>query len=498
MMKAPLLALLAMMGSAIAEKHLVFLAGPRQSDSSEVDHFFHTHALGTKANNTGLKGWVWPIINAELPGEKHRYFENFFWNAQNATVKNILMESIQDAWKSAEHGVIIGAEGFGNTRGDPQSVGLKTMDEIISKLNVPMEHVHVVMLYRSPRLDQWVSLYHHNAIYDYESFVCEEDYTEHLANIPMNPFMVASVYREHGWNVATIDVAGTHNKELDLSHTVACRVLPKTECQNDWIAGLEDQTTRDERVNLGEFTGLPLSQQNELEGMFQGRDCYYKDKLESDNGFKVVHEEAVWVKCGTSDSEKDRYHQLTDNEHFFDLIKTQIGCGKSRGKAPVVPSLPAVFTGTTAQSFWETHEISLLVLSVLVATFLTYQLIARFKRRQTHYVKSPRRGEDMWIDFADGAFKIENNLRSPNNDDEDGPLTDVDLMSPEYKNRAKADALDSPEALDPMTAAAKEGKSVRGMYRVGLYQDVSSVKNTPQKGDSDIEIKIKTLENEFA
>jgi hypothetical protein len=172
------------MGSVSTEKHLVFLAGPRRSDSTGAYQFFNKHAVGAEENNTtGLAGWVWPQINEELPGEEHRYFENFFWKANNATIQGILMDSIQDAWETAEHGVIIGAEGFDNTRGAPQSVGLNTMDNIIKMLNVPDGRVHVVMLHKSPRLDQWVSLFHTNAQIqnDYENFVCEEAYTEHLA-----------------------------------------------------------------------------------------------------------------------------------------------------------------------------------------------------------------------------------------------------------------------------------------------------------------------------
>jgi hypothetical protein len=293
---------------------------------------------------------------------------------------------------------------------------------------------------------------------------------------------------------------------LDISHSVACHVLPGTSCKDGWIVGLEDETTEEETVNLGEFDGLDSFTMNELEGIFQSRDCHYQEMLESDEGFAVVHQEAVWEKCGTTEEEKDRYHQLTDVEHFFDLIKTQVGCGASLGEAPRVPVVVADDLKTEEDDFW-TSESSLGVLAacLLVLIFLSYCIIKRFRARpgysrsprmaQEWKKRSPKSGEDIWIDFVEGGA-VENNLRSPSND-EDEKFTDVDLTSPQYKNRTKTADGKADKPADPMAAAAKKGTSVRGMYRVGQYQDSPSVKLKPQKGDSNMEIEIKNLESEL-
>lgn len=475
-------------------KHLIFLAGPHRSDGKEVNYFFHKYA--TSSNENGLKGWLWPEIEEELPGEKHEYFENLFWNHNNSTIQDVLMQGIKSAWEQSMYGVIVGAEGFDNTRGAPDSMGLKTMNKIIDSLGVQAQHVYVVMMYKTPRLDQWVNLFRGNSDGDYHNFVCNEEYSEHLANIDMNPFMLSAVFRAQGWNVATVDTTGAEMKGQDASHSIACELMPLVQCENGWIRELQNQTTEREIVNLQEFKALPPQKMNELEGMFLARDCHYRNLLQSDDSFFAINKERIWNECEDSDYAQGRYEQLTDPKYFFDLMKTQVGCSQSPGPVSLPgphdydPSLDAGLS-TIEDSFeWNGIAVAVLVLAIVAFLYTIYSIVARSKRRQTRTVRSPKQN---WIDFTDEAF----NLQSPSKEDEDGSIAfdDVDLKSPAL-NKKEA-AVKTPEAPSALVVTARQGISVRGVYEVGRYQDSPTIKLRPQKGDSELEHEIKNLEAEF-
>ena len=157
----------------VGKRHLVFIAGPHQSEANSLLKFFYDHAKGEDSDKTsnGLDGWVWPQVDYDLPGKKHKYFENFFLLNQNETVRSLLLESIKESWTSSKHGVIVGAEGFDNTRGDENSLGLKVMQEIVAAIGIKPDQVHVVTAYRSPRIDQWMGFYE-NSDTTYENFAC--------------------------------------------------------------------------------------------------------------------------------------------------------------------------------------------------------------------------------------------------------------------------------------------------------------------------------------
>ena len=474
------------------KKHVVFVAGPRRSDATAVDRFFQTYALDETGN--GLDGWIWPNITQVLPGQKHQYFENFFWNAKNATIQTILMEGIKDAWEDSQYGIILGAEGFENTRGDPRSASLQVMHKIVDALHVAPEHVHVVLMYQAPRLKQWASLFEHNKVGDgsYKEFVCESSYTDNLATISMNPFMLANVFLRQGWKVAAIDAMGVDEAGLDLAHAVACNVLPNVKCVNETIVGLEHELIiHDENTDFESFRVLPTDEAYDLEGIFQTRDCYYQTSAVANANFSFVHMSGIWEECGgeMTNSERESFQELAKDVNFLNLIKAQERCSTTLQQSPQ----PAATTSSTHQVQVDhtltSREKTLVGGVMLISMFVMYQIIARHKRRQTHTVKSPRTGEDVWSDFANDAAHIEN-LRGVSSEDES--FSDVDLRSPGFKRSPRGSEASS------MAEAAKEGRSVRGMYRVGLYQNSPSSKHKPHRGDSDFEFKIKSLEREFA
>jgi hypothetical protein len=464
-------------------KSLVILAGPHQSESDSVEEFFRKHATGLKSSSTdnGLDGWTWPQIDADLPGEKHQYFEHLFWKNRNETVEEILMSSIEDAWINSKHGIIIGANGFDNTRGDPNSLGLKTLTKITNRLQVAPHQVSIAIMYRSPRVDQWVALYHGNDEDTYHDFVCNHEYTEHLLSIPMNPMMLASVYHHQGYHVAAIDLAGVRKMNLDPAHTVACEVLPNTECNHGWVVDIERDINTAQLGHSSDFSVLSTTEEQELEKIFRDRDCHYKENLKGANRFSVIHQDVIWEGC--SPTEHDRYHDLQNDTYVFEQVKAQKGCDAShtpedlsilqddaeRGTQKVVPFLAILFA----------------------STFVIFWIIGCHKRRRTKAIVSPR-SHSVWIDFADEAFQVEPNLRSASSEEDDS-LIDVDLISPKSVFGGVVTKSKSPNMIDGI----REGRSVRSVYRVGLTQPSQS-NNSISKRRESFESSIKTLEKELA
>jgi len=456
-------------------KNIIFLAGPHRSDSTEVNIFFHKHATSNEDN--GLNGWLWPTINAELPGEEHQYFENFFWNHNNSTIQDVLMEGIQEGWNQSEYGIIVGAEGFDNTRGSLKSMGLKTMHSIIDSIGVPAQNVYVVMMYKPPRLDQWVDLFQHNSNQkEYEDFICNEPYSEHLANIDMNPLMLSTVYRAQGWNVATVDTSGAHTLGMDLGHSVACELLPMVVCDDGWIRNLQDETTEHEIVNLNEFDALSTDEQTELEDMFLERDCYYQSLLESDESFHVIHNKTLWSECETSGDARARYTQLAETEFFFDLMKAQVGCNKLRGQTITGPrdvdgDFIMGIQGSVDRNR-DSKAIPALVGVMAAWLLMAYLVVTRSNRRAPHILRSPRKRP---IIFPEESLYL--SPPTEDNDDECS-FSDIDLTSPSGIGR--------PVAISKLVSTARQGKSVRSIYEESI------------KGDDGLESEIKALEAELS
>lgn len=462
--------------TAAAAKDLVFLAGPHHSESVEVGKLFFHHATGEPSQN-GLDGWVWPQVDEDLPGDDSRAFENFFWNPDNSTMKEVLMSSIEDAWGTAKHGIIVGAEGFDNTRGNPDSQGLEIMTEIVERLNVRANNVHVVVMYRSPRIEQWISLFQsHDMAYD--EFVCDLEYTKHIANIPMNPLMLAGAYRTQDWNVAVVDTGGTRSKNLDVAHTVACDVLSNVNCNGGFVTGLKNERFLSE---TSEAISSIEEVQAASEMLFTKRDCYYEEALVRDDRVRLVHPVSMWTDCDSDAEAKQEYSELASHDHFYQELKDINGCDSAKGPK---------------WKFAE-QESAKLISFLLIASFIiaciviAFQQVGKYFRSQSNYVRSPTGKPDasMWVDFADEAFQV-GNLKT-NSDDDDDAFTDVDLMSPQA-----AQAGGKPKNAK-ILAVAKEGRSVRDTYRVGMYQSSPATKSKPQKGDSQYECNIKKLEQEL-
>lgn len=512
--------------TANTKKQLVFIAGPHQSEAEAVGKFFLNHAVRgdstgsvavslrgattSSGNVTGLDGWIWPQVDEDLPGEDHEMFENLFWNADNETMQEILLESIETAWQIADSGIVIGANGFDATRGDPHSSGLKAMTSIVDTLNVDAHQVHVVFVYRNPRVEQWASLFHfHNegSSDTYQEFVCRSDNTAHMANMPMNPFMLASVYRDQGYKVSVIDSTGVQNSALDTAHVVACKVLSGTKCSDGWVTNLNDitySTDNQEKGLSSDALGISTDDWSALETMFRDRDCYYRQNLKSDGGFAVIHQHSVWNDCTTSETDLARYELLATQCNLVDAIKSQMNCSDFDTDSNI-------YVHKLHDESTEKKVFAIVVLVTLICYFV-FDQIGRYKRRQTHYVKSPKTGRTVWMDFAEKPSpESVKNLHDIA--DEDDKFSDVDLHSPKLRILSPTSFFRSPTGTSPQNSGGSKSnnssptnlsgatpKNGSNSFRVGLFQKTPIFNHSrrPRDNNNSLDLSIQNLERELS
>jgi hypothetical protein len=202
-------------------------------------------------------------------------------------------------------------------------------------LSVPREDVTIVLMYRTPRLQQWLDIWDIQSDYDdYESFICEDDEADKVREYvatAMNVGLVAKDFLQNGFNVVVVDEQGTQKAKNDLSHTVACRVLEGVECtSDDWVVNLEDQLTEVDQTEDSEYSDwsdLSLEQLHDLESLFLQRDCVYQAELESHDQFRSLNKETLFSKCEITSSPAAR-QQLMDPGFLVDFMRMQMGCGE--------------------------------------------------------------------------------------------------------------------------------------------------------------------------
>eukprot|EP00934_Nitzschia_sp_Nitz4_P007693 Nitzschia sp. Nitz4//scaffold63_size106090//51014//52492//NITZ4_004392-RA/size106090-processed-gene-0.142-mRNA-1//-1//CDS//3329555981//7683//frame0 len=466
-------------------KEIVFIAGPHQAEANTAAKLFANHALqgdvtsisrsGSTSDSTGLDGWLWPQVDEDLPGDHYEVFENFFWNADNDTMQELLLDSIETSWKSATHGIVIAADGFDETLGDPESLGLQTITKIVQRLKVTAEHVHLVFLYRSPRVEQWVSLFQHHreTSESYQEFICQNEYVAHLVNKPMNPLMLSEVYLSQGYQVVAIDSVGVEANDMDIGHVVACEVLSKTTCTNGQVQNVAaTYETTEEQGFSSSLATFSQTQRNELEHMFIERDCFYKKSLENNDNFRILYQDSLWENCSSKDADLERYEVLANPPALYEAIRGFVDCSAEAESEKKGPSRSELF------------------LYVAIALFVLYNIydcVFRYIRREPDYMKSPKTCRTVWVDFGEEAFAETSNLRNSNDEDS---LSDVDLFSP---TSGSIGGSNSPREYEPASDPTSDKEK---SYRVGTYR--KSPTTEPIKGDSAFEFSIKSLEKEIS
>mmetsp|Transcript_40713 Transcript_40713/g.62627 ORF Transcript_40713/g.62627 Transcript_40713/m.62627 type:complete len:467 (+) Transcript_40713:191-1591(+) len=332
-------------------RHLVVFAGPHKTSETSIEEFFHTYAAGRDdmPQDDALHGWIWPQVSGDnqllvkdAGIEPHQVFKHLVLNAMNQEIQEELLQIIEDEYnEKAELGIIIGSEEFDRV-GRTEYTHTNAIDAVVrvkDRLGISDHHTTIVLLYKTPRIDQWLALFNFEIIEmqgghtdAYEEFICDAVNTEErweTLHTAMNTLHVAKAYRAQGWDVQLIDMGGVKDAGMDVEHVIGCEIL-KGECDEDgYLKELRDETFEENSEiydSFGNrvFKALSDKQEYDLENLFRTRDCNHAD-LKDDDGITFLYEKSVLLGCDKLNQEL--VVALQDEDFMLDAVRSQKDCG---------------------------------------------------------------------------------------------------------------------------------------------------------------------------
>ncbi len=317
---------------SIDDKKLIVFVGPHETDASDVTKFFANYAAANDDYEPleSFNGWGWPLIEDELIEKPaHRVFDYLVTDPGREDIQNVVIEGILDTLENATQGVIIGSLNFDSVGANPYSdydpVG--ALYRLEDELGLSREDMTIAVTYRSPRIDHWSAIwYNHFVADDYEDFICSDDEQAdkrwEWLDVVMNPFKIAKIYHDQGWNVAVIDQESAINVGSDTSHIIACYLMDGVNCTNGFVDGLEDIVSG--YKDNAPMDSMTEEDRRELEQLFQERDCHYKYELKDEPGFVILNQRSAWSTC--SEQHRSYYQQFTDTDFMLYVLKSQQRC----------------------------------------------------------------------------------------------------------------------------------------------------------------------------
>lgn len=353
---------------------LVIFAGPHKAASTSVESFFYEYASGhsrydgngNKKDNEerkktfGLRFWLWPQVSGKVadvtePDEPYKIFGHLVTDAGNEVLEKEILEGIREAWETQGiEGVVIGSEMFDQIGEHTSYDAMKALRKVVTYLNVHPNDVTVALNYRTPRLEQWASMWSHdtnNEDYtaEYNEWMCDADLaSKHIEVLAtqMNPLNAAQAFVNEGWNVRLIDMEGVEAEGRDISHVVACDVVA-ARCEEGVVLNHQGNKPHKNVVET-EFSALTQTQQEEAEQLFRSLDCSYELALRVNVKFGIVYNHSVWHDCDPKLSKA--YTRLREEPStMYAALLSQIKCPKGNplGKKGMV-DMHAAITGGSA------------------------------------------------------------------------------------------------------------------------------------------------------
>lgn len=345
---------------------LVVLAGPRRSATSSVAEFMHKYARGAQPNHKSgkiyhpLANYRWPLVYGEYTNqteidEPYKRFNHLVTDPTNREVQDEILEAIKTDYEQVGvNAVIFGGEEFDQVGiSSPKGYdAIKAVKTVVDYVQVPGECVTILLNYRVPRFEHWLSLYSSLTVdaeknppeyMPYEEHMCEdESSTRRLEELgtSMNPMYLAETYlnAEGGaWNVQMIDMGGIEEFGTDISHTIGCKILGgKCDDEGRWVKGHIEETIINKALER-DFKTLPKEEIDQSEKLFRYRDCSYEEDLRNNERFGVVMNQTIWADCQHDEDHEWVYQSFRDPKlgtHLvFDALLSQVDC-KAFGGAP--------------------------------------------------------------------------------------------------------------------------------------------------------------------
>lgn len=345
---AAALALVASSVEANDAQRLVIFAGPHGAASTTIETFYRRFASDAGGPKHGsFAKWDWPnlqdddmplVSQTEVPADSA--LSLLVTADDKEDLQEEIMQKLHKLWTREDRpNIILGTEELDRIGLNPFTGynALHAVKRIANRLELSHESIEIVLNYRTPRIDQWISIWKHitkESLERYRPFLCTVRELNvrkvwEMLDTAMNPLKVAQKYRENGFRVTLIDMAKAKENERDVVHVLGCDVLglPCGGLHPNWIDGLYNKTFFEGHEDR-EYPNFSDSQISKLDATFRNRDCFYKDALAGDTMLKVVNAEknSIWEEChGEMISE---YQRLADTTNLFNELRKQRECAE--------------------------------------------------------------------------------------------------------------------------------------------------------------------------
>jgi len=453
----------------VPDKHLYVLAGPRRSATTSVADFFYQYARGAQPDRKNgkkyhpLAKFRWPMVygpasNKTETDMPYKRFNHLVMDYANNALRKEIVEAVQRDWEqNGVSSIIFGGEEY-------EQVGvharkgydaIRAVRDVVDTIKAKPECVTVILNYRSPRFEQWVSLYGDGMLVEPQPNTKEEPmpYNEHMCKeestalrlqelgTSMNPMYIAETYLAEGWNVKMIDMGGVDKDGTDISHTIACDIMGGVCDKDGWVKNHGDEVFNNKKV---EFNFQHLNDEETVlsEKLFRYRDCAFQEDLENNVRFDIVQENSIWVDCEHDKDHEWIYQSFRDpksgTELFYDALLSQVDCKPFGGpKSAVHESHSQILETAEIDEFLDgtyqkntllgvieevgSFSVPLVLVVIMFAAGVGFYL---HKVRENPDYRFP--GIEMAGGFADKAFSDKNNEHFRDEDDDDSSSSSSD------------------------------------------------------------------------
>ncbi len=361
-----------------SNQQVIILTGPTHTNTKEMQNlFWKWTALNTTKNYTEpiLPEWVWPVplpvVHAEhvemetggwtpadiyyaiLDGMKkyviRQRMRNGNWSLGGgvptfpsrllfqkysyAKILKMFSFTLNEYWNMG-YNMILGSEGFTLIISYPE-VGDEMMKRISTELipsnNIPANQITAVVLYRTPKIDQflssWAEVNYEISFHDWITFGMTMMFSmlDALG-------MVKMIIENTEWKIALLDLKGLEQQNWDTSNYIACHLMKNVPCDENGIVGFESEKDKYpaeqepvEAENTNNNT-MPQEALQSMQNVFLSLDCNYKELIDNnvDSGRMTLHHpvglEETWKRCESI--EKDDIPDLDEvRERIIKIVK---------------------------------------------------------------------------------------------------------------------------------------------------------------------------------
>jgi len=323
-----------------ASRKIVFFAGPHKAAATSVEEWFYNFYTKEDSDHFALRHWKWPIVEgpkADKLEEPWKIFQQLVMAPDDLEMKEEIMVSIQETFDESETGIILGTEAFDQVGKFASRDAVGTMNQILQRLGVAKEEVTVVINYRTPRLDQWISVWKHGRFSSYRDFMCgsqqfeqlRKERIEALATL-MDPLYMAQTYVKEGFQVRLIDMQGVDAAGKDIVNVIVCDILGGKCLLNDGIVYGHRGDETHFNVEEKDFQELTEEQRDEAEKLFRARDCAFREYLSEHPKFEVGYQDQLWSDCDEHDlAREDVFVYLDGNpDAIYSGLINQFNCSE--------------------------------------------------------------------------------------------------------------------------------------------------------------------------